>query len=140
MVAEIAFPSTPIDRDLRHALQQMMRPDRMIPEDEVREVIFSGEIIEDYPEDVRGYSCLMLGWSSAGRPVHFVCAPKSEYLAIISAYLTPLKDESQISKLEEGERDGVFPPSHNGRDRFASASRRAGKSPQRRGFRLFPCP
>jgi len=72
---------------LPHALQQMMRPDRMISEDEVRDVVFSGEIIEDYPEDVRGHSCLMLGWSSAGRPVHVVCAPKSEYLAIISAYL-----------------------------------------------------
>jgi len=72
---------------LPHALQQMMRPDRMISEGEVREVVFSGEIIEDYPEDVRGHSCLMLGWSSTGRPVHVVCAPKSEYLAIISAYL-----------------------------------------------------
>ena len=72
---------------LPHALQQMIRPDRMISEEEVREVVFSGEIIEDYPEDVRGHSCLMLGWSSAGRPVHVVCAPKSEYLAIISAYL-----------------------------------------------------
>ncbi|MBM3236572.1 DUF4258 domain-containing protein [Candidatus Poribacteria bacterium] len=70
---------------LPHALQQMMRPDRMISENEVRVVIFSGEIIEDYPEDVRGHSCLMLGWSSVGRPVHVVCAPKSEYLAIISA-------------------------------------------------------
>lgn len=82
---------------LPHALQQMIRPDRMISEDEVREVVFLGEIIEDYPEDVRGHSCLMLGWNSAGRSVHVVCAPKSEYLAIISAYLpTPEKWEADF--------------------------------------------
>jgi len=46
---------------LPHALQQMARPDRMILEEEVQEVIFTGEIIEDYPEDIRGHSCLMSG-------------------------------------------------------------------------------
>ncbi len=41
---------------LPHAIRQMSRPDRMISTAEVREVIFSGEIIEDYPEDPRGPS------------------------------------------------------------------------------------
>ncbi|MBI1927636.1 DUF4258 domain-containing protein [Candidatus Poribacteria bacterium] len=82
---------------LPHALQQMMRPDRMITEAEIREVVFSGEVIEDYPEDVRGHSCLMLGWGVSGRPIHVVCAPKAEYLAIISAYLpTPEKWETDF--------------------------------------------
>jgi hypothetical protein len=71
---------------LPHALQRMMQPDRMISRAEVREVVLTGEIIEDYPEDARGHSCLMLGATSAGRPIHVVCAPKKEYLAIISAY------------------------------------------------------
>ncbi len=59
---------------------------------EVRKVIFEGEIIEDYPEDSRGHSCLMLGFGDEGRPLHIVCAPKDEYLAIITAYI-PSEDE-----------------------------------------------
>lgn len=70
-----------------HALSQINAPDRMISTQEVRDVVFQGEIIEDYPEDTRGHSCLMLGQSSAGRPVHVVCAPKLDYLVIITAYL-----------------------------------------------------
>ena len=77
---------------LPHAIRQMARPDRMISTQEIRAVVESGEIVEDYPEDVRGRSCLVLGSASGGRPVHVVCAPKDEYLAIISAYLPdPLK-------------------------------------------------
>jgi hypothetical protein len=72
---------------LPHALDRMNVPDRMIIPGEVRGVIFHGEIIEDYPEDVRGHSCLVLGWGEGGRPVHVVCAPKDEYLAVISVYL-----------------------------------------------------
>ena len=60
---------------------------RMISTDEVRGAIFRGQVIEDYPEDVRGHSCLMLGQGEGGRPMHVVCAPKSDYLAIITAYL-----------------------------------------------------
>jgi hypothetical protein len=71
---------------LPHAIRQMSRPDRMISARDVREVITTGEVIEDYPEDPRGHSCLLLGFPE-GRPVHVVCSPKDEYLAIITAYL-----------------------------------------------------
>ena len=49
-------------------------------------------MIEDYPEDVRGHSCLILGFGDGTRPIHIVCSPKDEYLAIITAYL-PDEDE-----------------------------------------------
>lgn len=71
---------------LPHALTRMNTPDRIISPDEVRAVIFDGEIIEDYPEDVRGHSCLMLGYGEEDRPIHVVCSPKADYLAIISVY------------------------------------------------------
>jgi hypothetical protein len=71
---------------LPHALNQMNAPGRMISTQEVRAVIFHGQVIEDYSEDVRGHSCLLLG-QGQGRPIHVVCAPKSDYLAIITAYL-----------------------------------------------------
>ena len=36
----------------------------------------NAEIIEDYPEDFRGASCLVLGWTEDGRPLHVqVCYP-----------------------------------------------------------------
>ncbi|MCX6029423.1 MAG: DUF4258 domain-containing protein [Chloroflexi bacterium] len=72
---------------LPHALNQMNAPERMISTAEVRTVILHGSVIEDYPEDVRGHSCLMLGYAENGRPVHVVCAPKPDYLAVITAYV-----------------------------------------------------
>ena len=69
-----------------HALDEMNAEEEIITPEEVREVIFKGEILEDYPEDVRGHSCLMLGFSHKGRPIHVVCAPKEDYLGIITAY------------------------------------------------------
>jgi hypothetical protein len=72
---------------LPHAIRQMSRPRRMISSKEVEAVITQGELIEDYSNDRRGHSCLMLGFGEAGRAVHVVCSPKDEYLAIITAYL-----------------------------------------------------
>ena len=80
---------------LPHAVRQMSRPDRMISAADVRKAIEEGETIEDYPEDTRGRSCLILGRGRDGRPIHIVCAPKDEYLAIITAYIP---DEAQWSK------------------------------------------
>jgi hypothetical protein len=37
----------------------MARPDRIITPGDVRHVIEHGRVIEDYPEDVRGHSCLL---------------------------------------------------------------------------------
>lgn len=72
---------------LPHAIERMSRADRMISTQDVRSVIFTGEVIEDYPDDARGHSCLMLGRCENGRALHVVCAPKDEYLAVITAYI-----------------------------------------------------
>src|SRR3972149_426562 len=71
---------------LPHAIKAMARPTPLIDRSEVETVILEGEIIEEYPEDVRGHSCLMLG-SPKGRAVHVVCSPKADYLAVITAYV-----------------------------------------------------
>jgi len=71
---------------LPHALDQMNHPDRMITTRDIRAVIATGTIVEDYPKDVRGHSCLMLGQGGDRHPIHVVCAPKTDYLAIITAY------------------------------------------------------
>jgi len=76
---------------LPHAVSQMNSPDRMISTQEVRAVVFRGALIENYPEDLRGHSCLMLGWGEGDRPLHVVCAPKPDYLAVITTYLPSLE-------------------------------------------------
>lgn len=70
----------------------MARPERLILRQDIRAVIFEGVIIEDYAEDQRGHSCLLLGFDASNRGIHIVCSPKDEYLAIITAYL-PDEDE-----------------------------------------------
>ena len=76
----------------RHALNQTLLPDRVISPEEIREVVKTGDIIEDYPEDKRGHSCLISGWTREKRCIHVVCAPKDDYLVIITAYVPSPED------------------------------------------------
>ena len=59
-----------------------------ISTDEILAVLDSGEIIEEYVEDVPYPSCLILGRTRAGRPLHIVCAPVLDEgrLIIITVY------------------------------------------------------
>lgn len=54
---------------------------------EIEEAILSekAEIIEDYPEDPRGESCLILGFTSEGEPIHIVCGVSTPII-IITVY------------------------------------------------------
>jgi len=61
---------------LPHALRQMSRPERMISTTEIRSVLENGEVVEGYPEDPRGHSCLMLGYGDAGRQYMLRVHPK----------------------------------------------------------------
>jgi hypothetical protein len=70
-----------------HAITQMTGSDRLITLLEVLNVVSNGEIIEDYPNDRRGHSCLLLGTGDAERPLHVVCAPKEDHFTIITAYV-----------------------------------------------------
>lgn len=86
---------------LPHAIRQMSNRERMITTIDIREVLMNGEIIEDYPNDIRGHSCLILGRDIISRTIHIVCSPKEEFLAIITAYLpdpTQWDDNFRIRK------------------------------------------
>jgi hypothetical protein len=76
----------------RHALNQMNLSERMILRREVYEAIESDEVVEDYVDDPRGHSCLLLGRSRDGRVLHLVCAPKRDYLAVVTVYAPSLLD------------------------------------------------
>lgn len=51
-----------------HAFQVMYSAERIVTVDEVIEALRSGDVIEDYPDDPRGHSCLVLGFTKAEGP------------------------------------------------------------------------
>ena len=52
----------------------------------LKDALFCGKIIESYPDDPRGPSCLVLGWSDES-PVHLVCGQyESGKTLIITVY------------------------------------------------------
>ncbi|WKY46234.1 DUF4258 domain-containing protein [Eubacteriaceae bacterium ES2] len=46
----------------------------------------SGEMIESYPDDYPNPSCLVLGLTIDGKPIHVVVGSDGEYIFIITAY------------------------------------------------------
>jgi hypothetical protein len=59
---------------------------------EVEEAILNGIILENYKDDKRGKSCLVVGFTSLGKPIHVVCGVNYENLVIITVYIpTPPK-------------------------------------------------
>ena len=69
----------------RHAVDQSLI--RHISVQELREAIATGEIIEDYPDDKYGPSCLIFGFTLAKRPVHIQCSyPARPLIKIITVY------------------------------------------------------
>ncbi|MBF0540279.1 MAG: DUF4258 domain-containing protein [Nitrospirae bacterium] len=54
---------------------------------EVEEAILSGRIIEQYQDTGRGDSCLVIGFTEKGIPIHIVCGKRSDWLAVITIYI-----------------------------------------------------
>ena len=46
----------------------------------------SSEIVEDYPDDPRGHSHLVLAWLSDDERVHVCCALHEDMLVIVTVY------------------------------------------------------
>ncbi len=69
----------------RHAVDQSNL--RSIIVQEVREAIAAGDVIEDYPGDKYGPSCLLLGFTVEGRSLHVQCShPSRPLIKIITLY------------------------------------------------------
>ena len=69
----------------KHAVDQSIV--RRIGVQELREAVAAGEVIEDYPDDKYGPSCLIFGTTSAGRFLHVQCTyPSRTPVRIITLY------------------------------------------------------
>ena len=70
----------------RHALDQSIVRDIGVLEME-QAVLENAVIIEDYPNDKYGPSCLILGYTKSGRPLHIQCGCSESFLMrIITLY------------------------------------------------------
>ena len=69
----------------RHAFRRVV--ERNIREQEIREAGAKAEVIENYPDDKYSPSALLLGFTAAGRPLHFqVSYAESDLTKIITIY------------------------------------------------------
>jgi len=70
----------------KHAVDQTIVRD--ITVSELEQAISSrSEVIEDYPEDKYGPSCLVLGFTRAGRALHVQCSyPVRPLIKIVTVY------------------------------------------------------
>jgi len=68
-----------------HAVDQSIL--RHITRQEILEAIENGQIIENYPEDKFGPSCLVYGRTDLERPLHIQCSyPTGPKIKIITVY------------------------------------------------------
>lgn len=69
----------------QHAVDQSLI--RRISVQEIREAILHSELIEDYPDDKYGPSCLLHGFTTSLRPLHIQCShPSRPVIKIITVY------------------------------------------------------
>lgn len=89
----------------KHAVDQSIL--RHIRVQEVREAIANGQIIEDYPDDKYGPSCLAGGLTKAERPIHVQCSyPTRPLIKIITVYEPdPQRWNDQFTQRKQANND-----------------------------------
>ena len=69
----------------RHALKRVV--ERNISDQEIRQAGVQATVIEDYPDDKYSPSCLLLGFTQTGRPLHVqVSLADADLVRIITIY------------------------------------------------------
>ena len=69
----------------KHAVDQTIL--REITTEEIRQVLADPEVLENYPTDKYGPSCLVLGFTQAGRPLHIHSThPIRDPIKVITVY------------------------------------------------------
>lgn len=59
---------------------------------EVEEALLTGRVLEQYEDTGRGESCLVVGFTETGKPLHIVCGEIESRVVIVTVYIpTPPK-------------------------------------------------
>lgn len=73
---------------------------------EIEKALMTGQILEEYPDDQRGTSCLVLGYGNEGYPIHIVCGRTLlGSLRIITVYIpSPPKWINEKTRRRQNEK------------------------------------
>lgn len=83
----------------KHGDQERQNDNLLISE--VEEALLSGRIIEQYPNTGRGESCLVVGFTEEGKPIHVVCGQRGKEMVVITVYIpTPPKFKTPYERGE----------------------------------------
>lgn len=84
-----------------HASDRAIKRD--IDDFEIEEAILTGEVIEDYPDDKYGPSCLILGKTEAGRSLHVQVSypPGVKVITVYEPSLESWQDDLKTRKNDE---------------------------------------
>ena len=69
----------------RHADREMQNENLTILE--IEEALLNGRILEQYEDTGRGKSCLVVGFTNTGKPIHVVCGKRGDQLILITVYI-----------------------------------------------------
>jgi hypothetical protein len=74
-----------------HVVRRLVQREVSVPE--IRQAGASARVIEEYPDDKYSPSCLLLGFTSEGRPLHIlVSLADARYVRILTVYEPDLSD------------------------------------------------
>jgi hypothetical protein len=54
---------------------------------EIEQALIQGSILEQYSDTGRGESCLMVGFTKKGKPIHIVCGKRGDFMVVITVYI-----------------------------------------------------
>ena len=69
----------------RHGDQERQNDNLTVSE--VEEALLTGRILEQYDDTGRGESCLVVGFTERGKPLHIVCGAIEDRVAIVTVYI-----------------------------------------------------
>ena len=83
----------------RHGDQERQNENLTIAE--VEAALLKGRVLERYPDTGRGESCLVVGFTEGGVPVHAVCGRRGDWAVIVTVYVP--KPPKFMTPYERGE-------------------------------------
>jgi hypothetical protein len=69
----------------RHGDQE--RQNENLTVSEVEAALLNGRILEHYPDTGRGESCLVVGFTRTGVPIHAVCGRRGDWAVVVTVYV-----------------------------------------------------